>query len=69
MFNYKSFAGENVPVIDDWSFREVAPLLPLGRNAHFKICEAVDGDTRDRYLDVGRMLGCSMRAATTARWR
>ena len=56
VFNYKTFAGENIPVIDDWSFSEVKPLLRLARNAHIKVCEAVQNDTEDRYLDVGRMV-------------
>jgi sugar phosphate isomerase/epimerase len=55
IFNYAAFVKENVPVIDDWSFAEIGKLLPLARNAHLKICEAVEYNTADRYLDVKRV--------------
>jgi sugar phosphate isomerase/epimerase len=55
IFNYKTFTGKDVPLIDDWSFAEIWKLLPLARNAHLKICEAVEHNTTDRYLDVKRV--------------
>lgn len=56
VFNYKKAAGENEPVIDDESFAEIEKLLPYAGNAHVKICEAVQGNRADRYLDIGRLL-------------
>lgn len=57
VFNYKKFVAPDVPVIDEKSFKEIEKLLPLAKNAHIKICEAVENNTQDRYLDIGRMLG------------
>ena len=28
----------------------------MAANAHIKICEAVNGNTKDRYLDIERMI-------------
>lgn len=56
VFNYKTLADKHVPVIGDGSFAEIEPLIPFARNAHLKICEAVQGDTADRYLDIPRMM-------------
>lgn len=56
IFNYKKFAGKNIPVIDEESFSEIDKLLPIAKNAHIKICEAVNNNTEDKYLDVGRMV-------------
>lgn len=56
VFNYKKFTDAGAPVIDDEAFAEIERLLPLAKNAHIKICEAVAGNTQDRYLDIKRML-------------
>lgn len=56
VFNYKSFLDDMTPVIADEAFAEIEPLIPFAKNAHVKICEAVDGDTQDRYLDISRLM-------------
>ena len=30
-------------------------MLPYAKNAHIKICKAIENNTRDEYLDIGRM--------------
>lgn len=55
VFNYKTFAGPNVPLIGDWSYQEIEKLLPYAKNAHIKICKATKNNTEDVYLDIGRM--------------
>jgi sugar phosphate isomerase/epimerase len=55
IFNYKTIVEKDVPLIDDWSFTEIGKLLPLARNAHLKICEVIERNTTDRYLDVKRV--------------
>ncbi len=56
IFNYKKFTADNKPLIDEECFEEIEKLLPMAANAHIKICEAVDGCTKDRYLDIERMI-------------
>lgn len=56
VFNYKRMAGTNMPIIDDRSFEEIEKLLPLAKNVHVKICEAVKNNTEDKYLDIPRMI-------------
>lgn len=56
VFNYKTFRDDRTPVIGDDSFAEIEPLIPFARNVHIKICEAILGDTADRYLDIPRMM-------------
>lgn len=57
IFNYKKTGDLDIPIIDDACFDEIEKLLPLAKNAHIKICEAVKDNTEDKYLDIGRMLG------------
>lgn len=56
VFNYKRMIGKNIPIIDDKSFEEIEKLLPLAKNVHIKICEAVKNNTEDKYLDIPRMI-------------
>ncbi|MDR1503663.1 MAG: sugar phosphate isomerase/epimerase [Prevotella sp.] len=56
IFNYKIMAAKNKPVIDEWGYREIEKLLPFARNAHLKICEAVDNNRGDKFLDLERVL-------------
>ena len=56
IFNYKKFTGPQQPLIDDECFEEIEYLLPMAANAHIKICEAVNGNTKERYLDIERMI-------------
>lgn len=56
VFNYKTFLNDMTPVIGDDAFAEIEPLIPFAKNAHIKICEAVDGETQDRYLDIPRLM-------------
>lgn len=56
IFNYKKLPKPTLPVIDEESFAEIEALLPYAKNEHMKICEAVDGNRADKYLDLGRMI-------------
>ena len=55
VFNYKTFTKDGKPAIGDWSYEEIEKLLPYAKNAHIKICKAIENNTRDEYLDIGRM--------------
>ena len=55
VFNYKTFTKDGKPAIGDWSYEEIEKLLPYAKNAHIKIFKAIDNNTRDEYLDIGRM--------------
>lgn len=55
VFNYKTFTASGTPLIGEWSYQEIGKLLPYAKNVHIKICRAIEGNTRDAYLDLERM--------------
>lgn len=55
VFNYKTYTLSKEPLLDDWSYQEIEKLLPYAKNAHIKICRAIENNTRDPYVDIGRM--------------
>lgn len=55
VFNYKSYTPSGEPLLEEWSYQEIEKLLPHSQNAHIKICRPLDNNTRDLYVDAGRM--------------
>lgn len=55
VFNYKTYTSSGEPLLEEWSYQEIEKLLPYARNAHIKICKALDNNTRDPYVDINKM--------------
>ena len=55
VFNYKTYTAAGEPLLDEWSYQEIEKLLPYAKNVHIKISKALDNNTRDIYVDIGKM--------------